>query len=101
MQENGSLPVPWGTGHPVGYWAYDLGPSLSGGTAETPPAGDASRVFKPGQVFAYDGFYCWPIEYQDIQATKTFSVEEMAVVTDQDTYYLIPPQKDLVLIKSR
>ena len=26
MKEAGSLPMPWGTGHPVGYWAHDPGP---------------------------------------------------------------------------
>lgn len=31
MESNGSIPVMWGTGHPVGYWAHDSGPGLSGG----------------------------------------------------------------------
>ena len=32
MKDSGSLHVMWGTSHPVGYWAHDAGPSLSGGT---------------------------------------------------------------------
>ena len=27
LEETGSIPIIWSTGHPVGYWAHDLGPS--------------------------------------------------------------------------
>jgi len=101
MAGGGSLPVPWGTGHPVGYWAHDAGPMLTGGQPDRTPAGDALRVIAPGMVFAYDGFFCWPVEYQGRPATKTISVEEMAVVTATGAEYLIPPQEDLILIPPR
>jgi len=101
MAAQGSLPVPWGTGHPVGYWAHDAGPMLTGGQPDRTPAGDALRVIAPGMVFAYDGFFCWPIEHQGRPATKTISVEEMAVVTATGAEYLIPPQEDLILIPPR
>ncbi|HOT01016.1 MAG TPA: aminopeptidase P family protein, partial [Acidobacteriota bacterium] len=65
------------------------------------PAGDALRVIAPGMVFAYDGFFCWPVEYQGRPATKTISVEEMAVVTATGAEYLIPPQAALILIPPR
>lgn len=62
MKEQGSLPVIWGTGHPVGYWAHDLGPALSGGQSDQPPSGDAARLLRPGMVFAWDGFFSWEME---------------------------------------
>ena len=96
MGQTGSLPVPWGTGHPVGYWAHDLGPALSGAQSTKEPSGAATLLLEPGQVFAYDGFFCWK---QD-DGTKTISVEEMAVVTEKGAEYLIPPQQELVLIRS-
>jgi hypothetical protein len=34
------------------------------------------------------------------KTTKTISVEEMAVVTERGAEYLIPPQEELVLIRS-
>lgn len=89
MRERGSEPVPWSTGHPVGYWAHDMGPALS--SAQRP---DASRVLEPGQTFAFDGFFSWKIP----GGTKTISVEEMAVVTDRGAEYLIAPQEELVVI---
>lgn len=95
MRENGSLPVPWSTGHPVGYVAHDVGPSLGGGQEGITPSGNALRKLLPGQIFAYDGFYAWPIE----GGTKTISVEEMAVVTDDGAKYLLTPQDELILIK--
>jgi len=101
MAAQGSLPVPWGTGHPVGYWAHDAGPMLTGGQPDRTPAGDALRAIAPGMVFAYDGFFCWPIDHQGRPATKTISVEEMAVVTATGAEYLIPPQEDLILIPPR
>ena len=97
MRESGSEPVIWGTGHPVGYWAHDVGPALSGAQRPTPPAGAALLTLQPGQVFAYDGFHSWALGGGE---TKTISVEEMAVVTERGAEYLIPPQEELILIPS-
>ena len=91
----------WGTGHPVGYWAHDPGPALSGGQSDLPPMGDAARPLRINQLFAYDGFYCWPIEYNGEKTTKTISVEEMAVITPEGARYLTTPQEDLILIPIR
>jgi Xaa-Pro aminopeptidase len=101
MQKAGSLPVKWGTGHPVGYWAHDIGPYLGGGQYQKPPSGDALRVLRPGQTFAYDGFFSWEIDHESGKAEKMISVEEMVVVTDDGAEYLIPPQDDLILIPSK
>ncbi len=98
MKEAGSEPVPWGTGHPVGYWAHDVGPALSGAQTGKPPQGSALKPIRPGQVFAFDGFFCWKLG--DTGDTKTVSVEEMAVVTEKGAEYLIPPQEQLILIAS-
>ena len=61
MREAGSEPVMWGTGHPVGYWAHDVGPALSGAQRGKPPEGWALRPILPGQVFAFDGFFAWKL----------------------------------------
>ncbi len=98
MKAAGSEPVPWGTGHPVGYWAHDAGPALSGAQTDKPPAGNALRLLRPGQLFAYDGFFAWKLDTPG--ETKTISVEEMAVVTEDGAQYLVPPQEELVLIGS-
>ncbi len=98
MREAGSEPVMWGTGHPVGYWAHDVGPALSGAQKGAPAKGQSARIVRPGQVFAFDGFYAWPDGGEGAQ--RIVSVEEMAVVTDTGAEYLIPPQEDLVLIPS-
>ncbi len=90
MRENGSLDVMWSTGHPVGYWAHDVGPTLSG--RET-------RALREGQVFAYDGFHMWRLAAEGAHATKTISVEEMAMVTSTGAEYLVPPQEELILIR--
>jgi Xaa-Pro aminopeptidase len=95
MRERGSAPVPWSTGHPVGYWAHDLGPRLGGAQSES---GDALRTLEPGQTFAFDGFFSWALPEG---GTKTISVEEMAVVTETGAEYLIAPQEELVLIPTR
>jgi hypothetical protein len=50
-------------------------------------------------VFAFDGFFAWKLDAAG--ATKTISVEEMAVVTETGAEYLIPPQEELVLIAAR
>jgi Xaa-Pro dipeptidase len=98
MREAGSEPVMWGTGHPVGYWAHDAGPALSGAQRGQPAKGASARVVRPGQVFAFDGFFAWKLPTPG--ETKTLSVEEMAVVTSTGAEYLIPPQEELILIPS-
>jgi Xaa-Pro aminopeptidase len=94
MRENGSMEVMWNTGHPVGYVAHDVGPSLGGAQAGREPSATAFKPLVPGNVFAYDGFYTWEIE----GGTKTISVEEMAVITENGAEYLVAPQEELVLI---
>ncbi|WP_420456666.1 M24 family metallopeptidase [Rubrivirga sp.] len=98
MRENGSLPVMWSTGHPVGYWAHDSGPSLGGGQEGRTPSGRQLDVLRPGMTFAFDGFHAWPLDGDD---TKTISVEEMVVITETGAEWLTPPQEDLILIPSR
>jgi len=95
MKETGSLPVRWGTGHPVGYWAHDLGPYLGGAANSVKPTGNAALELREGQVFAYDGFFSWQM---DSLNTKTISVEEMAVIHDNKAIYISPPQEELILI---
>ncbi len=95
MEETGSLPVPWGTGHPVGYWAHDAGPGLNR---------RERRTLAPGMVFAFDSFHAWAFDPAKGAApawgegTKTLSSEEMAVVTASGAEYLVPPQTELILI---
>jgi Xaa-Pro aminopeptidase len=96
MRENGSMEVMWNTGHPVGYVAHDVGPSLGGAQEGRDPHPTAYRELRAGNVFAFDGFYMWQIE----GGTKTISVEEMAVVTDTGAEYLTRPQEELILISS-
>lgn len=98
MEEEGSLPVPWSTGHPVGYWAHDVGPSLGGAARGRTPGGAQLRTLRPGMTFAFDGFFAWA---PDDSTTKTISVEEMVVITPDGAEWLTPPQEDLVLIPSR
>jgi len=95
MRENGSMEVMWNTGHPVGYVAHDVGPSLGGAQIGRQPSATAFKPLVPGNTFAYDGFYMWEIE----GGTKTISVEEMAVVTENGAEYLVAPQENLILIK--
>jgi Xaa-Pro dipeptidase len=97
LEQNGSIPIIWSTGHPVGYWAHDLGPRLGGSANGDPARGDASRPLRAGHTFAFDGFFGWT---REDGTTKTISVEEMAVVTTDGAEYLIPPQEELVLISS-
>ena len=97
LESNGSIPIIWGTGHPVGYWAHDLGPSLGGSAGGRPAAGGAARALLPGQTFAFDGFFGW--ERED-GSTKTISVEEMVVITEDGAEWLIPPQEEWVLVGS-
>ena len=94
MKKNKSEYVMWSTGHPVGYVAHDTGPNLGGSrTATVRPA--AQRKLKEGMVFAFDGFYSWPLDGKNF---KTISVEEMAVITKTGAEYLIPPQQELILV---
>lgn len=95
MQENNSLPVMWSTGHPVGYEAHDVGPSLGGAQESRDVRPSDLRELRPGNVFAFDGFFRWEIE----GGYKTISVEEMAVVTEDGAEFLIPSQEDLILIR--
>lgn len=95
MRENGSMEVMWNTGHPVGYVAHDVGPSLGGAQEGRDPHETAYRKLREGNVFAFDGFFMWEIE----GGTKTISVEEMAVVTSEGAEYLTAPQEELILIR--
>jgi len=111
MDAAGSLDVFWSTGHPVGYWAHDVGPSLGGAQRGRAPSVHARRPLLPGQVFAFDGFFSWYLdeappgpEFPTVdpeRPTKTISVEEMVVITEDGARWLVPPQQDLVLIPSR
>lgn len=98
MKQNGSEPVPWSTGHPVGYWAHDMGPALGGAQRGAPASGESLRQLEPGQTFAFDGFFAWTLPEG---GTKTISVEEMAVVTSSGAEYLIEPQESLILIGTK
>jgi Xaa-Pro aminopeptidase len=95
MEAAGSATVPWSTGHPVGYWAHDVGPGLSRRNR---------RPLEIGNVFAFDGFFAWTLpggsgRWGD--GSKTISVEEMAVITAEGAEYLVPPQQELILIRGR
>lgn len=97
MAERGSEPVMWSTGHPVGYVAHDIGPSLGGGLLPDPSVRPtAVKPLKEGMLFAFDGFHAWKLPNG---GTKTMSVEETAVVTKDGARYLIKPQEELILIK--
>lgn len=94
MNKYNSEPVPWSTGHPVGYVAHDTGPNLGGSrSAQVRPA--SQRKLKEGMVFAFDGFFSWRLSSDTF---KTISVEEMAVITANGADYLIPPQQNLILV---
>ena len=97
LEARGSIPIIWSTGHPVGYWAHDVGPRLGGAAGGAPPRGDAARELVAGQTFAFDGFYGWT---RDDGSTKTISVEEMVVITDDGAEWMVPPQEEWVLIPS-
>jgi Xaa-Pro dipeptidase len=111
MDEAGSLDVYWNTGHPVGYWAHDVGPSIGGAQRGRSPSVHALRPLLPGQVFAFDGFFSWYLdgdppgdEFPAVdpdRPTKLISVEEMAVITEDGARWLVPPQEEWVLIPSR
>ncbi len=94
--DTGSLAVPWGTGHPVGYWAHDAGTGLN--RRET-------RPLVEGQVLAFDSLHAWALDGSTTAAwgdgTKSFSSEEMAVITANGAEYLVAPQQKLILSRSR
>ena len=97
MEKAKSEYVMWSTGHPVGYVAHDVGPNLGGSQAShVRPA--SQKKLKEGMTFAFDGFHAWK---RADGTEKTISVEEMAVVTKDAARYLINPQEELILIKSR
>ena len=95
LQRHGSIPIIWSTGHPVGYWAHDVGPRLGGAAGGAPPSGDAARELRIGQTFAFDGFFGWT---REDGTTKTISVEEMVVITDDGAEWLIDPQEEWILL---
>ncbi len=95
MKKNGSEYVMWSTGHPVGYVAHDTGPNL-GGSQDPVARPAAQKVLKAGMVFAFDGFHAWR---RPDGTTKSISVEEMAVITENGAEYLIPPQQELILVR--
>ncbi|GAC13256.1 M24 family metallopeptidase [Aliiglaciecola lipolytica] len=97
MEDTGSIPLMWSTGHPVGYVAHDTGPNL-GGSRATSVRPAAQKVLATGMTFAFDGFYSWLL---DNGQPKTISVEEMVEITEDGAEYLIPPQQELILIKSQ
>jgi Xaa-Pro dipeptidase len=111
MDAAGSLDVYWNTGHPVGYWAHDVGPSIGGAQRGRSPSVHAQRPLLPGQVFAFDGFFSWYLDgdppgdaflaVDPERPTKLISVEEMVVIADDGARWLVPPQEEWVLIPSR
>jgi Xaa-Pro aminopeptidase len=102
MLSRGSLLHPFRTGHPVGYWAHDVGPSISGYTPEgPPPTGDAARAMEPGMTFSFDGNYVWPATDGPDTGTRSITSEEMAVITATGAEYLSPVQETLVVIPTR
>ena len=93
MEKAGSDYVMWSTGHPVGY----VGPNLGGSQAShVRPASE--KELKEGMTFAFDGFHSWKLEDDSL---KTISVEEMAVVKENNAEYLVAPQEELILIGSK
>lgn len=97
LERHGSIPIIWSTGHPVGYWAHDVGPRLGGAANGAPPSGASASPLRVGHTFAFDGFFGWP---RDDGTTKTISVEEMVVVTESGADWLVPPQEEWILIPS-
>ena len=95
LQRHGSIPIIWSTGHPVGYWAHDVGPRLGGAAGGAAPSGDAARELRIGQTFAFDGFFGWT---REDGTTKTISVEEMVVITEDGAEWLIDPQEEWILV---
>lgn len=95
----GCLDPIWNTGHPVGYWAHDVGPTLGGSRTPAPPEA-ARRSLERWMTFSFDGFCCVEKEDAGVTGMKCISVEEMAVVTERGAEYLLAPQEELILIPS-
>lgn len=92
MNQRGSTAVPWGTGHPVGYWAHDAGPGLNR---------RESRTLREGMTYAFDGFFAWVLPGGTAtwgEGTKTLSPEEMVVITVTGAEWLVAPQEALILV---
>ena len=100
MESQGSLRHWAGTGHSVGYWAHDVGPSISGYSKDGPPRGAGTRKLEPGMIFAFDGNFVWAAEDAGQKGTRSITLEEMAAVTATGAEYLSPVQEELVLIPS-
>jgi Xaa-Pro dipeptidase len=100
MESQGSLRHWAGTGHSVGYWAHDVGPSIGGYSKDGPPRGAGARTLEPGMVFAFDGNFVWAAEDAGQKGTRSITLEEMAAVTANGAEYLTPVQEELVLIKT-
>jgi Xaa-Pro aminopeptidase len=98
QDERGSLRHWAGTGHPVGYWTHDVGPSISGYSKDRPPPARSARKLEVGMVFGYDGNFVWAAEDEGVKGTKSITIEEMGLVTEKGGEYLCPPQEELVLI---
>ena len=98
QRDRGSLRHWASTGHPVGYWAHDVGPSIGGYDTGTPPQGNQLRELEPGMMFGYDGNAVWPAEDDGVSGTKSITIEEMGLVTENGGEYMSEPQEDLVLI---
>lgn len=100
QRERGSLRHWASTGHPVGYWTHDVGPSLGGYDTGTPPSGNQLRELEPGMMFGYDGNAVWPAEDDGVTGTKSITIEEMGLVTENGGEYMCAPQEELVLISA-
>ena len=98
QRERGSLRHWASTGHPVGYWAHDVGPSIGAYDTGTPPSGNQLRELEPGMMFGYDGNAVWAAEYDGVSGTKSITIEEMGLVTADGGEYMSEPQEELVLI---
>jgi Xaa-Pro dipeptidase len=100
QRERGSLRHWASTGHPVGYWAHDVGPSIGGYDTGDPPRGNQLRELEPGMMFGYDGNAVWPAEDDGVTGTKSITIEEMGLVTENGGEYMCEPQEELVLISA-
>ncbi len=98
QRERGSLRHWASTGHPVGYWAHDVGPSIGGYDTGTPPSRNQLRELESGMMFGYDGNAVWPAEDDGVSGTKSITIEEMGLVREDGGEYMCEPQEDLVLI---
>jgi Xaa-Pro aminopeptidase len=95
LVERGSIPLIWRTGHPVGFWAHDLGPRLGGAASGDAPSVESARPLREGPTFAFNGCFGWG---REDGTTKTISVEERVVITEDGAEWLVPPQEERVVI---